>query len=142
AQVDAGLELPGPLRLELPGLGRVAEQTAGPVLGRGKRAAPVVDIRAAAQEGERREIWLWLGADLAVGRAELAVAEDAALADGFGELPGPAGAGEPGVLRADPKAGCSVVPEAALEEELVPDIKGRLPEVSRNPQLRFVIDRR
>ena len=124
-----------------PGLGGVAEEAAEPVLRCREGATPEVLVEAAAQVGERGQIRLGLGADLAVGRAQLAVGERAAFAGGLGELPGGAGAGEPRVLGIDPEARRPVVADAALEEDLVPQVKGSLREITCDPELGLVVDR-
>ena len=92
----------------------------------------------------RGEVGRRLRADLAVREPCLSVREQPAkVADGLGELPGRARAREPGPLCVGREARGAVVANAALDEELIPEIERRLPEVALGPDLRLdVLGRR
>src|SRR4051812_1242802 len=141
-EVGAQLQLARALRLELGGPGRVAEETTESILRRGQVSPPAILKAAPAQEGEHGEVRVRLGADLTVGRTELAEREiSPQVAELLGELPGAARAGIPAPEVVLAEGGGSVVAQTGFKEKLVRDIEGSLAEIANEIDLRFVIDR-
>ena len=141
-QIGAQLQLTGALGFELGGSGGVAEESAEAILRGGEISSPPILEGAAAEEGEHGQIWIRLGAHLAIGGAKFAEGESAAQVDHLAKLPGGAGTGIPAPQVILPKARGPVIAQAGLEEQLVRDIQRALPEVAYDVNLGLVVDRR
>src|SRR5262249_24871603 len=133
AEIDAGLELLHPLRTEdLRRQVEVGDQTAhASDLSRGERT-PAAVVDCLRDEVAAQQVGRGLGAALPVRRAELAVAQEvalSALAPMPEEQPGHARLREPIVTAGRAEARCPIVPDGALEVQLVPQVDSYLTEV-------------